>query len=102
MTINTSIIHDIFIVVAFSQKGADLLDNVVVQAASVGGTGVDGQEYVYVDFTYDLNTEAGFLISRRGVMSITSLGEALQSMAAVSDDAPLHHQGRVTACCCCR
>jgi hypothetical protein len=69
---------------AFSQKGADLLDNVVVQATSPGASGVDGQPYVYVDFSYDLNTEAGFLISRRGVMSITSLGEAMQSMAAVS------------------
>lgn len=74
----------LFVFAAFSQKGSDLLDNVAIQSVALGASDVTGQEYITVTFSYDLNTEAGFLISRRGVMSVTSVGNALQSIAAVS------------------
>ena len=41
-------------------------------------TEIDGQQYVLVDFKYELLTGAGFTVDRRGVASVTSQGKAVQ------------------------
>eukprot|EP01036_Dinobryon_divergens_P031959 gene31959-41456_t len=47
--------------------------------------GSDDAPYYIVDFGYELNTEAGFLIERRGVMSLTAVGkDQLQGLVTVS------------------
>lgn len=62
-----------YILKALSQKG-DPTENLKIFRVVEGAKGVDGTPYFLVDFAYQLNTEAGFLIGRRGVMSITSVG----------------------------
>ena len=36
------------------------------------------QEYITADISYTINTEAGFLIGRKGVVSMTSVGPFIQ------------------------
>lgn len=38
----------------------------------------EGQDYVLVDFKYELLTGAGFIVDRRGIASITSQGKAVE------------------------
>lgn len=42
------------------------------------------QEYMLVDFKYDLLTGAGFEVDRRGVASVTSEGNAVEVMWAAT------------------
>lgn len=72
---------------SISQKG-DVVDDLAISSIKAGVQGVDGQSYIIVDFSYDLNTEAGFLVRRRAVMSLTSVGSALQSITAVRPSSP--------------
>ena len=44
----------------------------------------DGQDYVIVDFKYELLTGAGFIVDRRGVASITSQGNAVEVLWAAT------------------
>eukprot|EP01031_Cornospumella_fuschlensis_P033268 gene33268-40249_t len=75
-----------FITRALSQKG-DLTQDLKVYSVRPGSRGVDGQQYYIVDFAYQLNTEAGFLVSRRAVASVTDAGQGfLQGLVAVTTD----------------
>ena len=47
---------------------------------------VGDQQYITADYTYDLNTEAGFIIGRKGVASLTSVGGDIQCMITASTD----------------
>lgn len=40
---------------------------------------LSGRSYTLVDISYTLNTQAGFLVDRRGVASVTSVGPFLQA-----------------------
>ena len=51
-----------------------------------GPLGVDGQPYYLADIAYTINTEAGFLIGRKGVVSLTTVGPYLQALVCVSTD----------------
>ena len=51
-----------------------------------GQTGVNGQKYLLVDIKYALNTEAGFLINRKGTVALTSVGPYIQALVAVTTD----------------
>jgi len=77
-----------FILKALSQKGDPVESLKIFQVDDTKIKGVDGQPYVLVDFGYQLNTEAGFLISRRAIASLTSVGEAnnIQGLIAATTD----------------
>eukprot|EP01040_Poterioochromonas_malhamensis_P004893 gene4893-5248_t len=75
-----------FIKKAVSQKG-DLSDNLKIYQIKPGPVGADQTPYYIVDFSYELNTGAGFVIARRGVASITSVGEGfIQGLVAATID----------------
>lgn len=75
-----------FILKALSQKG-DPVDSLAILQINEGAKGVDGQSYYIVDFQYQLNTEAGFLINRRAVLSITKVGDGyLQGLVSATTD----------------
>jgi hypothetical protein len=40
------------------------------------------QEYLTAEIAYTINTEAGFLIGRKGVVSLTSVGPFIQGQRA--------------------
>ena len=58
---------------ALSQKG-DPVDSFKVLSARTQVDPVTQREYLLVDISYSLNTQAGFVIDRRGVVSVTSVG----------------------------
>lgn len=68
---------------SLSQKG-DPLQSFKILAVKEGAKGADGQPYVICDFSYELNTEAGFLIGRRGTVSMTSVGPNIQALVSVT------------------
>ena len=61
-----------FILKSLSQKG-DPVEDFKVGSIRQGNSGADGTKYILADISYKLNTEAGFLISRQGVVSLTSV-----------------------------
>lgn len=76
-----------FIIKALSQKGDPLENLKIFKVDEEKVKGVDSQKYVLVDFSYQLNTEAGFLISRRGILSLTAVGDGyLQGLVSVTTD----------------
>lgn len=94
-TIDTSLIRN-FILKALSQKGDPVESLKIYRVDETKIKGVDGQKYILVDFSYQLNTEAGFLISRRSVMSITNVGDGyLQGLVAVTTDQRWGGKGKV-------
>ena len=73
---------------AISQKGNNVYQNFkVTKVVPQTGPEYNGQEYVIVDFKYQLLTGAGFEVDRRGVASITSQGPAIEALWAASIDA---------------
>mmetsp|Transcript_5263 Transcript_5263/g.7349 ORF Transcript_5263/g.7349 Transcript_5263/m.7349 type:complete len:271 (+) Transcript_5263:96-908(+) len=66
------------IIKAISQKGANVYQNFKVIKVEPGDGGYKNQEYVTVDFKYQLLTGAGFEIDRKGVASVTSEGKAVE------------------------
>lgn len=75
-----------FILSSLSQKG-DPVDGLKVYQVVKGAAGVDGQTYLIADFSYQLNTEAGFLINRRAILSLTNVGDSqLQGLVSASTD----------------
>ena len=64
------------IIKAISQKGDNMYQSFkVIKTEPVER---DGQQYVLVDFKYELLTGAGFTVDRRGVASVTSQGKAVE------------------------
>ena len=57
---------------ALGRKG-DVLESVSVLKVEPLTTGLKGEQYFRVYFQYSLNTEAGFLIARQGLMSVTEI-----------------------------
>ena len=74
-----------FIKKSLSQKG-DPLETFKVVALKKGPVGADGQPYYIADIAYTLNTEAGFLIGRKGVVSLTNVGPFMQALICVATD----------------
>lgn len=70
---------------ALSQKG-DPVDDLVVKKIEEVTPGGDGQKYLNVDYSYKLNTEAGFIIGRKGVCSMTNVGTATQLLTVALTD----------------
>jgi len=68
-----------------SQKG-DNTESFKVNSISQGQAGVNGQSYILVDFQYKINTEAGFLVSRRGQASFTNVGTDIQTLVTLTTD----------------
>lgn len=69
-----------------TQKG-DIAESFKVNKITPGPPSQKGgQSYLLVDFSYKINTEAGFLISRKGVASVTGLGQNAYAMIAVTTD----------------
>lgn len=64
------------VIKAISQKGDNMYQSFkVIKTEPVER---DGQQYVLVDFKYELLTGAGFTVDRRGVASVTSQGKAVE------------------------
>lgn len=84
---------------ALSQKG-DPVDDLVVKKITEVTPGGDGQKYLNVDYSYKLNTEAGFVIGRKGVCSITNAGSNTQVLLVALTDQrwkKLENDARLTA-----
>jgi len=69
-------------IAAISQKGDNLYQDFKI--TKLVPVTVDGQSYVLADFQYTLLTQAGFEIARKGVGSITSVGDGVQLLWAAS------------------
>lgn len=67
---------------AISQKGDNVYQNFKVTKTVPREE--NGQDYVTVDFRYDLLTGAGFEVERRGVATITSTGKGVQVLWCAS------------------
>lgn len=69
--------------IALSQKG-DPVESFKIYSILPGAAGSDGQKYFISKFGYELNTEAGFLVARKGVVSMTNVGPNVQSLVALT------------------
>lgn len=75
-----------FVTKSLSQKG-DPLEQMKIGKIRKGAVDLaTGQQYLLVDISYQLNTEAGFLIGRKGVVSLTSVGPQVQGLVSVTTD----------------
>jgi len=72
------------IIKAISQKGNNVYQNFKVTKVVPTTTDYKGQEYVLVDFKYELLTGAGFEVDRVGVASVTSVGDAVEVLWCAS------------------
>jgi len=70
------------VIKAISQKGDNVYQNFKV--TKIDPKIENGQEYMTVDFRYDLLTGAGFEVERRGVASVTSVGKGVQILWCAS------------------
>ncbi len=73
------------VVKAISQKGDNIYQNFKV--IKVDKKDKDGQSYALVDFKYELLTGAGFEVGRRGVASVSSVGNNVQVLWSATIDA---------------
>lgn len=69
---------------AISQKGDNVYQNFKVTKIEPTKGEYKNQEYVLVDFKYELLTGAGFTVDRIGVASITSEGNAVEALWTAS------------------
>ena len=67
---------------AISQKGDNMYQNFKITKLEPSTVG--DQQYMLVDFKYQLLTGAGFEVDRKGVASVTSEGSAVEVMWAAS------------------
>jgi len=74
---------------SISQKGANQIQNFKLKKVTEGATGAKGQQYINVEFKYDLLTGAGFVVERVGYGSLTQVGKGVQSVMAVTTAARL-------------
>ena len=70
---------------ALSRKG-DVLESFKTLKIESVGKGVKGEEYFRVYFSYALNTEAGFLINRKGIATFTNIGPNIQVLITAATD----------------
>lgn len=63
---------------SISQKGANIYQDFKVTNTEVRNGEYKDQKYVIVDFKYTLLTGAGFEVQRKGVASVTSVGDAVE------------------------
>jgi hypothetical protein len=68
---------------ALSQKG-DPVESFKILAVRSQTDRITGQTYSLADISYTLNTQAGFLVDRKGVASITSVGPSIQALVSVT------------------
>ena len=69
---------------AISQKGSNIYQNFkIIKTIPTKGDYKD-QDYVIVDFKYQLLTGAGFEVDRQGVASVTSQGAAVEALWTAS------------------
>ncbi|KAJ1438792.1 hypothetical protein B484DRAFT_444381 [Ochromonadaceae sp. CCMP2298] len=86
LTVDNKALIQQYVLKALSQKG-DPVESLKIYKVAEGAKDADGKPYLIVDFGYQLNTEAGFLIGRRAILSLTSKGEGqLQGLVAVATD----------------
>ncbi|KAI2503058.1 hypothetical protein MHU86_11406 [Fragilaria crotonensis] len=69
---------------AISQKGDNMYQNFKITNMAPQKGEYRDQEYVVVDFKYELLTGAGFEVDRRGIASVTSEGNAVEVMWAAT------------------
>jgi hypothetical protein len=69
---------------AISQKGNNLYQNFKVTNLELKTGEHKNQEYVIVDFNYELLTGAGFIVDRSGIASVTSQGDAVEVLWTAS------------------
>jgi hypothetical protein len=86
LTVDNKALIQQYVLKALSQKG-DPVESLKIYKVAEGAKDADGKPYLIVDFGYQLNTEAGFLIGRRAILSLTAKGEGqLQGLVAVATD----------------
>jgi len=69
---------------AISQKGNNIYQNFKITNIEPKKGEYNNQEYVIVDFNYELLTGAGFIVDRSGVASVTSQGNAVEALWTAS------------------
>lgn len=67
---------------AISQKGDNIYQNFKVM--KIDPKKINGQDYMIVDFKYELLTGAGFEVDRRGVAAVTSVGNSIEVLWTAS------------------
>mmetsp|Transcript_14750 Transcript_14750/g.21068 ORF Transcript_14750/g.21068 Transcript_14750/m.21068 type:complete len:287 (+) Transcript_14750:121-981(+) len=72
------------IIKAISQKGNNIYQNFKVTKVQPRQGVYEGQDYVTVDFKYELLTGAGFEVDRVGVASLTSVGSSVEVLWSAS------------------
>ena len=72
------------VIKAISQKGNNVYQNFKVTKIEPTTSGYKDQQYVLVDFKYELLTGAGFEVDRVGVASVTSVGDAVEVLWCAS------------------
>mmetsp|Transcript_16968 Transcript_16968/g.24870 ORF Transcript_16968/g.24870 Transcript_16968/m.24870 type:complete len:299 (-) Transcript_16968:426-1322(-) len=72
------------IIKAISQKGDNIYQNFKIKAVNPTKRSENGQDYIIVDFKYELLTGAGFEVDRVGVAAITNEGPDVQVLWAAS------------------
>lgn len=72
------------IIAAISQKGNNVYQNFKVTKLEPTKGEVGDQEYMLVDFKYELLTGAGFEVDRRGIASVTSEGNGVEVLWCAS------------------
>lgn len=66
------------IIKAISQKGDNVYQNFKITKIEATKGEYRDQEYVFVDFKYELLTGAGFEVDCIGVASVTSVGDTVE------------------------
>eukprot|EP01082_Thalassiosira_pseudonana_P011085 g9947.t1.1.5e17418a g9947 g9947.t1 contig4:927340-928092(-) len=70
------------LIAAISQKGNNIYQDFKI--TKLEPVSVDNQKYMLVDFKYTLLTGAGFEVERKGVASVTSVGDGVQLLWSAS------------------
>jgi len=67
---------------ALTQKGENLVQEFKI--TKIEPTKQGKQDYILIDFKYELLTGAGFTVDRKGVASVTSEGDAVEALWSAS------------------
>jgi len=70
---------------ALGRKG-DVLESFKILKVESVGKGIKGEEYFRTYYSYSLNTEAGFLINRKGIATFTNVGPNIQALITAATD----------------
>ncbi|CAM9839871.1 unnamed protein product [Ectocarpus sp. 6 AP-2014] len=69
---------------ALSQKGENQFQSFKLKSVKDGETDFNGNKYYIADFQYELLTGAGFTVERKGVASVTQIGNSVNAVVGAT------------------